>query len=373
MARHDKDELKKSLTVDDIKKLLYELGVQDITDETDSKGHLITNTICHNDSHGKHKLYYYTESQSFHCYTDCSCSFDIYGLVNKVYKLKGIELAFGSIVDWVARKSGKSFGFAAEIDVKKNDSVDWDWIEKVSKKKKVELPEPQTYNDRILDVFSNHGNHYLFTKDHITPEVMDYFNIKFYNKDERIIIPHRFYKNGKIIALRGRATRQSDIDNGAKYMPVTIQGKTYSAPTYVNLFGLHENLEAIKRQKKIIIFESEKSVLQCSSFFGVENNFSVALSGKNISQNQIDIILNYCGVDEVQLALDKEYEDVMSEKAINYSEKVLEIGRRFSPFVQTFVLWDTEGLIGYKDSPSDHGRDVLISLMKSKQEILNKE
>ncbi|MFS0643772.1 hypothetical protein [Siminovitchia sp. 179-K 8D1 HS] len=376
--RYDKDHLKDTLTVDDIIKLLNELGVDNIINERETKGQLITNTICHDNSGtSSQKLYYYIDSKTFHCYTECSCSFDIYELVRRSYEAKGIELHFSSCVDWVARKSGKSFGFGFGIDLPEKKPIDseWEWMNRFNRKKIV-IQEPKEYSDRILDVFSK-VYHPEFLKDNINEEVMDFFEISYYNRDSRITIPHRHWKTGKIIGIKGRAIRQEDIDNGFKYLPLMIQGKLFNHSNYSNLYGLWQNKEAIKRLKKVIIFESEKSVLQCASYFGINNNFSVALSGRNISQYQIDIILGL-GVNKVILAMDKEYNTVDKSPKVKKQlereiEFILRMGRRFSPYVQTYTLFDKHNLLGYKESPSDRGKDILVSLMASKQEILNKD
>lgn len=369
----DAKTLKESLTVDDIKLLLKELGAEEIIYK-ENKNEIITNTICHNISGGSLKLSYYTESFSFHCYTGCG-SFDIYELVSKVYKLREQPIGFSECINFVATKTGKNTnqnvfgqGFLILDEPKKN--LEMEWMERFNRPKKVEMSEPVVYSDKILDVFSKGYYHPLFLNDNISKLSMDKFEIGFYEKANRITIPHRHWKHGGIIGLRGRYVGEEE--HIAKYMPLTIQGHTYSYHIMTNLYGYYECQKAIKKLKKIIIFESEKSVMQTFSYFG-EDCYAVALSGSSLSQQQVDIILNTEGLTEVQLALDKEWQQGDLNAEMRQMEKVMRMGRKFSPYVKTTVLWDTEGLLGFKDSPSDISKSVLLALLEGKQEILNKE
>lgn len=364
----DKDKLKQSLSVDEVVSLLRELGAIDVVDLISTKGHLMTNTICHNLTDGKLKLYYYPESFTFHCYTGCGSNFDIFELVQRNYRLRGIELGFSAIVEWVSTKTGKSFGFGYEVKESSSLDEDWEYFNKIRKKEpqKIELPK---YNDRILDVFSKF-HHPAFLNDGVSHEAMDKFEVTYYNKANRIVIPHRDV-DGNLIGIKGRALNQFEIDNGYKYLPISVQDVLYNHPTHGNLYGIHQNIETIKKLGKAIIFESEKSVMQIETMFP-NNNFSLATSGSTISQQQVRMLLDL-NINEVIIAFDKEFEDEDSPQAKAYMKKILKIGRKFSNYIQTNVIWDSHGLIEYKSSPSDFGKDTLISLMKSKQEIRSKE
>ena len=75
---YDKDAIKNSLTDEQMKDFLAELGAEPI-----QQGEVILNkTICHCGE--SHKLYYYSNSKLFKCYTDCGDSWDIFELVRKV-------------------------------------------------------------------------------------------------------------------------------------------------------------------------------------------------------------------------------------------------------------------------------------------------
>lgn len=367
--RFDATELKENLTLEDVKKLLHELGANELIDEV-SKGRIITNTVCHNDHSGSLKLYYYIESHSFYCYTGCSCSFDIYELVRRVYQLRGIEMHFGSLVNWVAEKLGKAFGFGFNVESEIVRNTDLDWMRKVSKKK-IQHPALIEHSDRVLDVFDSHMSHPEFTNDNISPEAMDRFDIKYNAREDALVIPHRHWNTGKIVGLMNRSLNPVSVERGFKYVPTTVQGQMYNHSKHLNLYGLYHNIEIIKRLKKCVIFESEKSVMQCESYWA-GNNFSLALSGRNISQYQVDTLLSL-GIDEIILATDKQFKEPETKQEQLDIEYITRIGRRFAPYVRVYTLFDRYGLLDFKDSPSDCGVDVLKTLMAAKEEIFNKE
>lgn len=123
-----------------------------------------------------------------------------------------------------------------------------------------------------------------------------------------------------------------------------------------------------------MIFESEKSVLKCQDFYG-ESNFTCAVCSSNISNFHRDILLSL-GVEEVFIALDKyrppkehETEEKYQEKLVEYQKKILKLAAKFTPYVRVYVLWDYEGLLDYKDSPADKGKETLEELMRRKIEI----
>ena len=55
----------------------------------------------------------------------------------------------------------------------------------------------------------------------------------------------------------------------------------------MNLYNLNHSQNNIKTIKKAIIFEGEKSCLLYQSYFGMENDISVACCGSSISNAQI--------------------------------------------------------------------------------------
>ena len=86
--RFDKDEIKNSLTIEQVEQFLAEHGGEPIK----RIGTLVSRTICHNpaDGSGSHKLYYYDNTHLFKCYTECNDvnGFDIFDLTRKIMKIQ---------------------------------------------------------------------------------------------------------------------------------------------------------------------------------------------------------------------------------------------------------------------------------------------
>ena len=191
---------------------------------------------------------------------------------------------------------------------------------------------------------------------------MKKYNIKYSTCQQKIIIPH-YDINNNLIGVRTRAMLDEDIAF-AKYAPLRIGDKWYNHQLGYNLFGLNQNIETIKRKRKLMIVEAEKSVLQSDTMFG-EDNFTVALCGSNMRNFQKDMILSL-GLREVIVALDRQYEKLGNEEHNKWVEHIKKnIILPLVPYVNINIIWDTNNLLDYKDSPTDKGKDVLLKLMEN--------
>lgn len=364
----DKDRIKEALTEDDIKLILHDLG--SASPQGDRQGNLIFQTICHGGH--KHKLYYYIESKVFHCFTDCSCNFDIFELVIKVKHQQGYIYTFPQAIQYVATLTGKVFTINPVFSQVNNQRIDdWDWINRHKKKTKISTELP-TYNENVLDVFLPYP-HQNWIEEGISYETQKKYEIGYYIREEKIVIPHRSI-SGKLIGIRGRATLQEDIDNGQKYMPLKVGDQLYNHPTMFNLYGIYQNQEAIKRLKKVAIFEGEKSVLKCEDYYH-ENNYSVASCSSTITNFHRDLLLSM-GIEEVIICFDKfrrkkddETNEKYEEALLDYQEKLVKLANKFTPYIKSYIIYDDFNVLDYKDSPVDKGKDILEQLMKNKYEI----
>jgi hypothetical protein len=286
-----------------------------------------------------------------------------------VVRAKGIS--FPQAVQYVAAITGKTFGFSSILNNSTDLVDDWDIINRYKKKEKIVTVLPE-YNSNVMDVFLPYP-HESWINDGISVKTMNEFEIGYYIREEKITIVHRDI-DSRFIGLRGRAMKEEDIDNGRKYMPLSIGNQLYNHMTMMNLYGLHKTKNAVKKLKKIMFFEGEKSILKCQDYYG-ELNFTCAVCSSNISNFHRDIAVSL-GVEEVFIAFDKfrakednESEELYQKRFFDYQEKLIKYAQKFTPYCRVYVLWDTDNLLDYKDSPADKGKEVLEELMKNKFEI----
>lgn len=365
----DKDLLKDSLTTEDINKIVTSLNGE--IGKPDPKGNPVYSTICHNGCN--HKMYYYDNSKQFNCYTQCN-HFDVYELVIKAKETQGYTYSFYEAIKWVSETVGKSPQSNNTVEHNKTIVDDLQWLNRFRKKPKPDT-ELQVYDEAVLEVFMPYPHEAWLEE--ITYETQMKYGIRYYFKSDQIIIPHYSHDN-KLIGIRSRNLDEEALARGAKYIPTICQNVQYSHPLSRNLYGLNKNKENIKRLKKICLYEGEKSVMITEDSFS-NNNFSVAVCGSSISNEQKDQILSL-GVNEVFIAFDKfraqkehETEDMYTNQVIEYQQKLIRLAQMFTPFVQTYIIYDMENLLDAKDAPCDKGKGIFEHLMRNKIEINTKD
>lgn len=349
----DAKTLKEMITIEQIMFIMDGLGA----DYKEGRNHneIMYRTICHGGD--SHKLYLYKNSKQFYCYSECG-HLDIINIVENV-----MGLTTGKAINYICKTLGMNSydmreGFGDDVNQDKN-ILDY-YLNR--KEQEVDLSRDFTpIDEKVLDNFYRYY-HPAFYNDGISCETMFKYGIRYDILGKRIIIPH-YKEDGELIAVRCRNTLQELIDEGKKYMPIYYDGKLLSAPTAKYLFGLYFNKEQIKKLKRVIIFEAEKSVMQLDTM-GIY--IGVALSSSNMSEVQIQL-LKELGVEEVIVALDKEYEKYGSEQEKRYAMKIRKsIIDKLLPHFSVSVIWDKEGLLGLKQSPTDRGFDVFMKLYENR-------
>ena len=129
-------------------------------------------------------------------------------------------------------------------------------------------------------------------------------NICYNPSSQAIVIPH-YDENGFLIGIRERTLIKENEIYG-KYRPTYLNKQMYNHPLGFSLYNLNNSKNNIKILKKAIVFEGEKSPLLYESYFGRENDISVACCGSNLSSYQLKLLLDL-GIEEVIIAFDKQF------------------------------------------------------------------
>lgn len=365
----DRNELLEYLSIEKLKELMEQLGSEYCKEE---EGYFIFSSICHSNP-ASHKLYYYKESNTFHCYSACGCNYSIFDLIGQVLGLDFPD-SFKYLANFLGisiNQQKKKVGFN-----KTYSNADLKFLRLQKNKNTYVTPKQQVYNDNVLNMFDK-----AITQDWreegISLETAEKFELGFYINQNCMIIPVRDI-NGDLIGIRKRNYFKDELGQGRKYVPILIQNTLYNFPTNINLYGIYQNQNYIRKYKKVVLFESEKSVLKYDSMY--KENIALAIFGMNFSKWQRDMVLSL-GVEEVIIALDKQYiqEDIDNKaNKINYNEftsyfkKIRKIVKMFEKQCNVLIIMDFNNLIKYKSSPIDYGKQVFEALLK-KRVILSSE
>lgn len=373
MYSYNKDEIKNSLTIEQVEDFVAELG-----GEPQRQGDvLMCRTICHGGS--RHKLYYYDNTKLFRCYTDCGGeAFDLYQLTQKVKSREEPKVRYTKegqqyFDDWNLPECielvAKYFGFSAnQLDADNfhiDSTASWKILQNYDRISNITLStqtvELKTYDDAILQNLPRP----LITpwlNEGISQEVMDKRNICFDPKNYGIVIPH-YDINNRLIGIRERSLIKEEAELKGKYRPAYINKQLYNHPLSFNLYNLNNSKDNIAALGKAILFEGEKSCLKYASLFGEENDISVACCGSSFIAYQAKLLIE-AGAKEVIIGLDKQFQEIGDAEFNKLVQNLKTIHKKYGHFVTISFLFDKEDLLEYKSSPIDHGPQVFMELFK---------
>lgn len=340
-------EIVENLRDEDVFRLLEQLGAEPV----DRGGYFVCKTVCHNEDteEASAKLYYYKNSHLFVCYTECG-NMSIFKFLKNYYEARSIEYDwYNDILQVILTCSTRELN---SVQTYKSRRTNYE-LHQVK-----ELP---TYPKGILEMFQKYYP-VEWLNDGISCEAMDKYDIRYSSSWNKIIIPH-FNAAGAMIGIRGRALNPQEAEEFGKYVPVQIEGKWYSHPLSLNLYGLDKNKENIKRTGKAYLFEAEKSVLQLEGFDMI--NCGVATCGSNLNKYQIKLLMKECSPREIIVCYDNEEEG----KSDKYFNKLYEMCKKYSNYANMSFIYDRKGLSKLKDSPSDNGQEVFEQLLKSRVRV----
>lgn len=360
------------LTLENYETIFIELcGVETIKYQGSDKWVLYT--ACHNINplDGSPKLEFYLDTYNLKCYTHCG-TMDIIEFVKKRSELLGKKKSNIQAVKWICNLCNIKFDFS----VKESDPNVYNWRSKFGKylrARNVNEPvELKVYDDSILEYFEC-VYHQEWIDEHISIQTMIKYEIGWYSYQNCITIPVR-NSEGDLVGIRSRFMNP---DDKIKYKPTKmLDGTEYKFPTNQVLYGLYYNQKAIKKYKKCVLFEAEKSTLQCDTYFG-EDNFSDSMFGKTMSKEKRDLLIAL-GINEAIIAIDFDYEEVgyynendeyiFTKEFEEFKETVYKIGDWFKGFCKVTALISYRGH-KMKDSPSDRGKERYLELYNNREEL----
>ena len=336
------------LTNDDIIKLMSYLEA-DLSPRSNNQT-LIFTTVCHNGD--SHKLYYYSNTKRFQCYSHCG-NMSVFDVV-----MKAKDIDFKSALDFIYSVVGNysnkpTIGF---VDMEKSYDLEDIIYEEL----------PPIEKQYLYNVFKS-TDIKSWLNEGISRDTMRKYNIRYDDKDDRIIIPH-FSKENKCVGIRCRNMNELKIMKGLpKYMPLFYGGVGYNHSLGSNLYGLNISKENIKKYHKVIIFEGEKSCMKYDTFYP-QSNISVAICGSNFGNIQKKILIDL-GVQEIVLALDKEFEVYGDQESIEYEKKIIRQLEGIKNYCKCSYIIDKNNLLDKKDAPIDKGKEIFIKLINNRVEI----
>ena len=364
MLVFDKSEIRNSLTTDNIFDLLQEWG----GDPEYANFGILCATICHNmPGEGSKKLYYYNNSGLFRCYTGCDSYFDIFEMVIKIMKIQhDKDFDLNDAVRWIAQKFGLSG--REEDDPEDEDLEDWKYLANYSRIQDIELKTQEItlkeYDNNILERFNYNIAIDPWLSEGISQSAMEQARIGFYPGGDQITIPH-FDVDGRFIGLRGRTLCADEGERYGKYRPMRVNKILYNHPLGMNLYNFNYSKNNIKIMKKAIVFEGEKSTLLYKSYFGLENDISVACCGSSISAYQIQLLID-AGAEEIIIAFDRQFQEIGDVEFQHLKNNLVKLRNKYKNFVNISFIFDKNMITGYKASPIDEGKDKFLKLFKER-------
>lgn len=365
MINYDKSEIREQLNIENIFELLQEWG----GDPEYTNFGILSATICHNrPGEGSKKLYFYTNSGLFQCYTGCQGYFDIFELVRKIASIQwGEDYDLNDAVRWIAKR----FGISGTLeDGKASDEIeDWKLLANYDRIQEIEPKAKSTvilkeYDVSILDRLNYQVKLTPWLREGISQEALNQARIGYYLGGDQITIPH-FDKDGRFVGLRGRTMCKEEADLYGKYRPMKINRQQYNHPLGMNLYNFNFSKDNISTIEKAIVFEGEKSTLLYKSYFGIDNDISVACCGSSLSAYQVQLLLE-AGAKEIIVAFDRQFQEIGDAEFKHLTRNLTRINDKYKNDVTVSFVFDKNMITGYKASPIDEGSDKFLKLFKER-------
>lgn len=353
------------MTLDDYEIIMRRLGANKRGDRY--------NTICHNINGGGYNLAFNKETKSFCCFSECSCSYSLLSLIKKRRELLGEPCSTYQSLKWLCNELGIEFNFKEEVKQVNTNIYKWqNSLLKYTKNKNKNI-ELRVYNKRILNYFPK-IYHTDWIDYGISEEVLDKYNIGWYNYKQQITIPC-YRQNGDLIGIRIR-NMNPEID--IKYIPLQLlDGTEFNFPTNEVFYGENFNWINVQRTKSVILVESEKTVMKYESWYGAKNNICLGLYGSVLSNAKLRKLLSW-NCETFYICLDSDFESIeysnndgKTTPYEKFEKKVMNIYNKLKPYAKSvYVIYNNLGFENcYKYSITDYTREQFEKIWNNKEKI----
>lgn len=109
----------------------------------------------------------------------------------------------------------------------------------------------------------------------------------------------------------------------------------------------------------------EKSCLLYKSYFGLDNDISVACCGSSLSAYQVQLLME-AGAEEIIIAFDRQFQEIGDKEFKHLKANLLKLHNKYKNYVKITFIFDSKMLTGYKDSPIDLGPEIFLKLFKER-------
>ena len=263
-----------------------------------------------------------------------------------VQQMKG--KTFGQSIYYIHKLLGLKYDYSKNEDDKPKDSI-LDFFKKYKtkpNKRNTKEKELKFYTDEEIFGMYVRCSYANWIKEGIIAKIQKEFCIGYHFDSKRIVIPHRYWKDGRICGLIGRticSDEEIEYFDIPKYFPIIPYKKG------CNLYGLWENRQYIEQVKEIIVFEAEKSVLKMASK-GYRN--CVSVGSHDLSDEQVKILI---GLNvNIVLAYDS---DIPLEFMENEAKK-------FKGLRNVSIVINQYDILKDKESPADSTLKIWEALYK---------
>lgn len=352
--------LKQQLTLGDCEKILTDLTIP-IYSKGDKTWRLYTG--CHHkDAYkGGHNLIFYTDTKSFQCVTQCSCSFDIIGLTQRRLKTLEKPCSFMDAIEFIAKSTGKEVGDYKRIS-KQPNICDWSGLERFVRMRKGDSLL-KTFDPCILNELES-SYYEGWIDEGISVETQKKFGIKYYRRTNQICIPCR-NREGELIGIRCRNLDPERLE-AAKYIPlITLDGQSYAFPTNQVFYGINYTWEAIERTHTVTIVESEKATMKLDTWYG-ENNNALGMFGHNLGLKRRNQLIKM-GVKRVIYVPDNDWIGKSPKDFDRWKKEVKRFIDSWSGYAQVEIVWDTLDILQPKENAVDQSKEVWEELFNNRE------